>query len=872
MRTFLLTVFGLLLPPLLADAAELTPWTLQDEQMAITLGLDAHGAIASLVDRRTGRDLMAKPGNGLLFTLEFFGAEPDVEKSLVLSNRDAQQVECSPIPGETGGLQLRFAQLGGRPIEVRCTMRPLAEFPFLGCRLEADFPEPLVLETVRFPIVTLAVPADGSGDDALVFGASKGGVRRRFSASTQGKSINATQPGTLAAQMACYYTPEVGLLTAALDKRGFRKTFSATPTGPCVELFWEHACYNKRRFVQEYDVALATFHAAEPDRPTDWRDGADLYKRWAVQQPWCRRTFAQREDLPGWLRSGPALVRFNREWLAAPDAIESWLRDDWRRSFPADTPLLIAYWGWEKIDYWITPDYFPLFPSDEQFRRLAELGREFGGHTFVWPSGYHYTLTYRKLPSGEFVWDDRPRFDRLARPHAVVGRDGKLLLADQPWLRGGQNATMCPGDPWTIDWLNHVALELAQRGAEVIQVDQVVGGRFPPCYSRDHGHPVGPGLWATEAFHRQLQTMLPQCRAVQPEAVLCFEEPNEQFIHEVGLQDYRDWEVMHRPEADVEPASVFNYLYHEYLPTFQSNPQAGNMLQAAYCLVNGQIPHLVPAFPNESGLLLIGGDFERRRGELPRGWVPVRGEKERNYTGKAFQDDVQKHSGQFSLRLANQGDDEIVEVAQNVRVGGTFLPGRTYRLRAWMKSSGLTHPNGIALAAYAGGQRLSDSWTLAMPQEASEWVPGEAEFTLPPGAEMLRIRLRLQGPGTVWLDDLTLEEIRGPGEVVPVLRPETPSDQGLMRRWVELYHGAGRPYLCLGRMLHPPRLEVGTFTVRGLPFPAILHNAFAASDGSQAVVLVNATDTPQTGRLTWNGSPREITLQPWEVQLLEDRR
>ena len=55
-------------------------------------------------------------------------------------------------------------------------------------------------------------------------------------------------------------------------------------------------------------------------------------------------------------------------------------------------------------------------------------------------------------------------------------------------------------------------------------------------------------------------------------------------------------------------------------------------------------------------------------------------------------------------------------------------------------------------------------------------------------------------------------------------------------------------------------------------FPAILHNAFRAPDGSAAAILVNVTDEPQTGRLTWGGAEIELTLNPWEIRLVEERR
>ena len=42
----------------------------------------------------------------------------------------------------------------------------------------------------------------------------------------------------------------------------------------------------------------------------------------------------------------------------------------WKKQFP-DAPLITAYWGWEKIANWVTPDYFPLFPSDDQFTKLV---------------------------------------------------------------------------------------------------------------------------------------------------------------------------------------------------------------------------------------------------------------------------------------------------------------------------------------------------------------------------------------------------------------------------------------------------------------------------------------------------------------------
>ncbi len=756
---------------------------------------------------------------------------------------------------------------------MTCSATTTPDDRLIRWRLQAKFPDSLVLENVRYPILVLRTPAGQDASDALVLGSTKGGVYHRPSASKPGHVALATQPGNLAAQFGCYYDAAGGVFTAAFDARGYRKSIRATRTVEGLSLAWEQPCFQASPFAHDYDLVTTTFASPDASRGTDWRDAADLYKQWAVRQPWCRRTFAARDDLPAWLRQGPAMVRFGRDWLSRPESIERWLKNYWRPKFGSDVPLIVAYWGWEKLGSWVTPDYFPVYPSDEVFRRLTRLGREMNGHAFLWPSGYHYTLTYMKRPDGTFAWDDRARFDAQARPHAVCGRDGKTLIAARSWLHGGQTATLCGGDPWTIGWFNRIAVGCMERGAELVQIDQVVGGAFPPCYSAAHGHAPGPGCWATEAFHRQLQTALRACRKLDPGAVICFEEPNEQFIQEVGIQDYRDWEVLRSrgqsPRRNVEPASVFGYLYHEYLPAFQSNPRRHDRLQAAYCLVNGQIPHLVPSWHAGPGPLLANGQFEECSGSQISDWPRVDGYQGRAYTGVTSSDDTVRHGGRVSVRLANTEPRQIAQVAQNVDVGGAFQPGRSYRFSAWIKSGGLQQSNAIGLAAFTTDMKALGSWHIPMPRTADDWTRGQADFLLPQGAQFVRIMLHLNGPGTVWVDDLTLEEVRADGSVVVVPRPEEPVDHGLMRQWVELFHGAGRPYLLLGRMLHPPRLEVGTLESSGRPFPAILHNAFQAADGSSAVVLVNVTDTPQTGQLTWQGRRQAVPLQPWQVRLLK---
>ncbi len=843
---------------------------LRNGAVELTLGKARKGAIVSLVDLRTGLELVDKAGADWLFALAVSMREGDGADRRYVSSASAAEVTYEVEEGAgSAGVIVRYAGLEDTGIACACTVSVAEGDPLVRFRLAADVPEPRALEEVSLPGLALRAPLTGSGQDRAVLGHTKGGVYRAPAEWDADTWVSAEQPGTLAAQFACYYGPEVGVYTAAYDAAGYPKRASLGRTGSGVRVVWTERCFVTGAYAQDYDIVLGAFAAPEGETETDWRDAADVYKAWAERQHWCRRTYAERDDLPEWLREGAPMVRFHRGWLAEPESIEQWFTNYWKRCFPTDLPLIAAYWGWEKVESWVTPDYFPVFPSDEAFRSLTGAQRAMGAHVFPWPSGYHYTLTFEDQGDGRFRWDDRERFDATARPHAVHNRDGSLYTMKGSWLRGGENACLCPGDPWTRAWFDDIGQALTARGADMVQVDQVVGGRFPACYRTDHGHPPGPGLWMTEVFREQLRSLLARCRSLDPEAVVCFEEPNEHFIQEAAIQDYRDWEALGQSPPR-EPASVFGYLYHEYLPVFQSNPRTNDLYLQAYCLVNGQIPHFTPSRETGAGPLLANGDFEEWVGDAPAGWDRVAGWQDEVWRGECARDAEVRHGGGSSLRLRNQAEDDVVQVSRNLMIGETFHAGGAYRLSAWLRSEGLARPNAINLATLTGDLRSTGSWRIPMPEAGGEWSLGEATFTVPAEGEFLRIMLHVSGPGTVWVDDLVLEEVLDDGSTRIVDRPEFPPDHAMMSQWVRLFSGEGRPYLLLGRMLRPPVLTASATEYGGRAHPAILHNAYRAPDGSEAVVLVNATHERQLGRLEWHGRSVALDLAPWEARLVRD--
>ena len=148
------------------------------------------------------------------------------------------------------------------------------------------------------------------------------------------------------------------------------------------------------------------------------------------------------------------------------------------------------------------------------------------------------------------------------------------------------------------------------------------------------------------------------------------------------------------------------------------------------------------------------------------------------------------------------------------------------------------------------------------------WTLGAIEFTVPEGTTFLRIMIHVEGPAKAWVDDLVLEEVRTDGTVALAITPGIPPEHRLMEQWIRRFHGDGKPYLLFGRMLHPPPLSAATIAWHGKTMPAVLHNAFRAPDGTEAVILANGTGDKQTVSLTWQGHEQALTLEPQEVRLI----
>jgi hypothetical protein len=824
-----------------------------------------NGGICSLTRKGDARNLLMPPGSW--FAVNLWNEGETGKKSIQLYSHDAGEFTCTThregddavLVAEGTGFPER-GEVDLSALRVRVIVRLEPQDEALRWRCEADVPKGLHLQRFEAPLLQLGVPFGGDGkDDAVVIGHPKGGVGPDPANWKERQSMG----GVLSAQFGCAYDAAGGIMTMACDGDGYEKQLYASRTKDGLYLSWRQAVTGTGTVAMPYDTLVRPF-AGEP---TDWRDAADIYRAWALKQRWCEFRYQDRPDVPDWMKAGPSHVRFGRNWLAEPEVVELWLKRYWDPYF-SGIPLAVTFWGWEKHGSWVAPDYFPPYPSAEAFAKLVKSIKQRNGHVFLWPSGYHWTVSYEEQKDGSFAWDDRARFDREGMPHVSLDANGKPRIGKRSWLRGGMNASMCPGDPWTRQWFDDICRGCLDIGADMIQVDQVVRGAFPDCFSTKHGHAPGGGLWKTQAVDKQLREILDMGLARTRQFVLGIEEPQEWFNHLVGIQDYRDFQIAgrHGRVPGHQPASVYGYVYHDFLPVFQSNPRSNDPVGQGYCLVTGQIPHFVPTMSVCSDALLLNGSFDKWQNGAPRFWSKVSGWQGKIWKGTCSEDKTVPGVHGSCLLLENP-EGETVQVSQNISVSQSGLvPEREYQVSIRLRSEGVQPGNNLKLGAFAPGLRSLAGWQIPVPVSTDgKWQDAKLSVSMPKGTVMLRIMLHLNGAGKVWLDDMTLKDTTPKEDGKPTI--SLPNDHEIMRQWSHLFHGAGRPWLLYGQMIHPPRLETASIKYNKIELPAVLHNAFRSPDGKDALVLVNVTAEPQTAVLHTK-KKQELSFKPYEVRLL----
>lgn len=586
------------------------PMVMQTAGCMIVVG----GDLVAAMDSRSGRWLrLTHRGSGLEF-LDPHSREPLFRFSCVewpggpprtFSAPDFKRIEWRTEgagtmeavfrdgPPEVTEARVRFEATGEDGILVRCVV---------------ECPSAIV-SRVECPILPIspALGGDSSDDRLLIPHSHTDGILVR-EPGARDRSLGGRHPGDAAVQMMAVYDETGGLLTAARDTRGEMKELRAvTRAGRSFAMVWAHDRPQVRGGGEvPYSIWLGAFRG-------DWRDAADLYKRWARQQFWCARRLTERDDLPGVLKEGAVGVIyamaneqgytgvFGEGLERVPEVARTW-----REQLGVPHVIIVPY-GWERRGTWAGIQYFPAVPSDEAWteanRRLAAEGNA----SLFLTSGFWWVVRRAATRNGP-AFDDTADFERR-RGMVITAPDGSPWFVDNYRKVGthgdwrGWSVALCHGCAAARGTMKEIFLRVAALGVPLISFDQEIGGRqAAPCFSAQHDHPPGWGAWMWSDFTNLCAGILKAAKAQGRTIGLLTENCGEMLIPVMASFWSRQFGVVDHATPGDENVGLFSYLYHEYVTAIaaamvqgqgprEAVPSPGLRAQAmAHALVRGLIP------------------------------------------------------------------------------------------------------------------------------------------------------------------------------------------------------------------------------------------------------------------------------------------
>ena len=534
-----------------------------------------------------------------------------------LSSRQAERTEVRAEHDRDGTtLQARFERLGGLDIDVAITVRTSLGDRFSRWSLELWNGAQLAITDVQFPFVTTPYALGGApGSEAILWPYYAGTLIEAPKPQDLAPDSPHTwqmrpengdcghYPGFTFAQFLAYYNDRAGIYLACEDASAAVKLIRPVHRGPGLRLGTAHVgdwpVEGTRKL--EYEVVLGSFTG-------DWYAAAELYREWALQQPWAQTPLHKRADLPAWLADSPPhiILRIQGQLDVGPtEPNEEFL--PYRKAIPLldavakrlGSPLVPVIMSWERPGPWIYPDCFPVAGGDDSLIEFCALARERGWHVGSFCNGSRWVV-------GHYWTDyDGQGYLEAQQGERTICRTHEGHLWRENWDRSWRPSyACCLGVPRTHQIAADFVRTLMDLGLDWIQFfDQNVGSATFPCFAADHGHPELPGRWMSRQMRHMLDTFhhMMQGESMRSEGQRTFVLSVEAAPNETNLQDYPICDMRVSPPGHEVLMQgwvpLYHYLYHEFILIqggFGSAPEPYHMpIRTAYNLVTGQIPGAV---------------------------------------------------------------------------------------------------------------------------------------------------------------------------------------------------------------------------------------------------------------------------------------
>lgn len=300
-----------------------------------------------------------------------------------------------------------------------------------------------------------------------------------------------------------------------------------------------------------------------------WWDAAQIYKPWALKQPWVTKARARMATPQARRLREICFWAWNRGNAATVVPPFERFMDDSGVSCALDW-----YW-WHHQSYDTEyPRFWPPRDGEQAFAdTIARLHRK-GAYAMVYTNGMSWDMD-----------DESWHYGEGGEKQARVGHDGKIFgeLWNIHMSTPHRLAATCGEGRGFQRLLGEVIGHLDDAGLDAVYLDQISCGTGKPCWNRAHSHLPGDGLGDMLGYYRFVKEL----RAAHPKMAFASEETTEaylgEFDHFISLfgTSYERCGLGTLPEYEAVP--IWNALYHGMAAVFGS-----------YSLMDG-----VPAWDDE---------------------------------------------------------------------------------------------------------------------------------------------------------------------------------------------------------------------------------------------------------------------------------
>ena len=505
------------------------PYLGNDQAAYVWSHVDDGAGLASIYQRKTKRQFIKVRSTAPRLW------EIAVKKDEGGASYSNSNMPCS-VRHQPHGLVLTWN--GKMTVHVRATLKPDEAVLRMRMNGQARQSDEGFL-TVVFPVVDGILPLTPGGvGDTIVDGNALG--HKRPSPLVSGRDVSSHYPHSM--QINAIYGDGQCLYVAEEDPEAHIKDldWSAQPQSGTLNYSVPHPVggWAGPDLIKDYaspgDVVIAPIEG-------DWYDAAQLYRKWALTAPWCRKgpIFA-RTDIPKWLAQ-------NSYWTIG----HLYTEEDVQEEIDKFEALGLPVGACHAYGYWYAPvqngRYPELFPP--------KLGTE----------GFKQTISKLHRKGIRVVpyllgsmWDQNTESwrTRNAAQGAFRGPDGQMNKLGYP-ARWNGLVLMCPGSKLWLDTQLDLSRELVGRyGAAGVYFDFLTAQRAD-CYNPDHGHELCGGRFFSRSVHDLYGTIRRNLKQINPDAIIAAEHNAECVLDVVDVQLVMSDEFF-------QGVPLFQAVYHDH--------------------------------------------------------------------------------------------------------------------------------------------------------------------------------------------------------------------------------------------------------------------------------------------------------------------